>query len=354
MLYAFWHWRRPLPFLGLIAVLFLPWSGILTEDSGIVRRTVGVTPFIAMLAALPLAEGIARLQARGPVLHRAGYAVSFCVIAAIGWLSLNSYFGELSDTEPARYVFAPNLVAASRYMDDLPDDTLVYFYSDQWSINYETRRYLAPDIQGEDRSAAFGVGAVTYQTDRRQNVAYILMEPYLDGITEIERLYPGGTRYVGENDAEDKPPYFVAYNLPALQPGETPIAPLPTFVPTPTQTVPPGAADRDRQRQLAFTQFQRGLADYHDIHGSYPDNGGGIQTLCVFPEADIGCALNEVMEEIPKDPLEGDASIIGYFYSSNGETYTIYANRESDAYAACDERPEHVAHLRSVMCIHSP
>ena len=47
-------------------------------------------------------------------------------------------------------------VPASHYIDDEADGAFVYFLAGRWSFNYETRKYLAPDAEGEDRSREFG------------------------------------------------------------------------------------------------------------------------------------------------------------------------------------------------------
>jgi 4-amino-4-deoxy-L-arabinose transferase-like glycosyltransferase len=349
ILYALWQWRKPAGVLGLLMVLLLPWAGILSTGGGIIRRTIGVTPYLALLAGLPLAALIERTEHAGQAVRRGAYLVVGGLVIAIAVLDLQAYFGDFPDTDAGRYVFVPELVAASHYMDDLPDGTFVLFYSGRWSLNYETRRYLAPDIQGQDRSKEFG--RFSLEADRSRNVAFVFMDPYRNNLEEVERFYPGGTSVEGTTG--EGVPAFSAYYVPALGPGEEPPVPPPTPLPSPTEEILPGGEERDAVRAADMARIEEALAEYRREHGEYPDNGGGIQTLCAFKDSDVGCDLDEFLDPLPEDPL-GEETNNGYFYSSDGSFYTIFARRESEALPACAEHPQHLQHLSSLLCVHGP
>jgi hypothetical protein len=317
----------------------------------VVRRTVGVLPFITILIALPIGDLLHRVEGR-PRLQRGLIAGAIAVFALIVITDLHTYFGDFPDSDPAQYVFVPELVAASNYMDDLPNDTKVYFYSARWSVDYETRRYLAPDlVDPEDRSPDFSdLPAPDYQTDRSTNVAYVLLDPFFADLDEIQRLYPGGTVY---EERDGKKLLFAAYFLPGLKPGEEPPEPLPTFVPTPTTAPQPGGDVRDGTRQNDLSRIREALDEYYRDNGAYPDNGGGVQSLCAYVDNDAGCDLKDVLDPLPVDPL-GDSAKNGYFYSSDGTSYVVYAQRETEEFVACLEHPEHLAHFSSLLCVQGP
>jgi len=86
--------------------------------------------------------------------------------------------------------------------------------------------------------------------------------------------------------------------------------------------------------------------------GNYPNTNGGVQSLCVFRELDEGCALLDVAS-LPEDPL-GDAGVNGYFYASDGESYVLYAQRETDTFPPCDGHPEFLQHFDSLLCVRGP
>jgi len=124
--------------------------------------------------------------------------------------------------------------------------------------------------------------------------------------------------------------------------------------PTATAVSQAGAGDRDQVRSQDLTQLQAALAQYKTEHDDkYPSTGGGIQTLCVYKDNDKGCALEDVLSTLPVDPL-GNAAEDGYWYKSDGTSYTLYAQRESTAVPECPDHPQHLQKFKSLMCVLSP
>lgn len=138
---------------------------------------------------------------------------------------------------------------------------------------------------------------------------------------------------------------------PTFTPGPSPtVGPtVPTVSPTPM----PGGRDRDAIRVEDLQSLQFALQAYFADHDEFPNNEGTIQTLCVFTEFDAGCGLLEVFDELPSDPV-GDASTNGYWYASDGSTYTLYGQRESDSFPECLERPEFLVDFESLLCFSGP
>ena len=151
---------------------------------------------------------------------------------------------------------------------------------------------------------------------------------------------------------------------PELQPGLATATLGPTFTPGPSPTVGPtvptvsptpmpGGRDRDAIRVEDLQSLQFALQAYFADHDEFPNNEGTIQTLCVFTEFDVGCGLLEVFDELPADPV-GDASANGYWYASDGSTYTLYSQRESASFPECLEHPEFLVEIESLLCISGP
>ena len=117
------------------------------------------------------------------------------------------------------------------------------------------------------------------------------------------------------------------------------------------------AAGVMRQRDVARTQELEGIqqttAVYTAEGNALPNTNGDLQALCVFRELDAGCGLLEVLDQLPEDPL-GDAGVNGYFYVSDGATYIVYAQRETDAFPACDEHPEFLVQFDALLCVKGP
>ena len=327
------RWRRPASIAVLLLVLLVP-LGTFVTIQGTYRQTLGVVPFLALLAALPLALWWQQSARLVPRLRYTSYAAIVGVVGLISFLNLSFYFGEFPDSEVARVTFSPELTEAAEFISDLPEGHVVYFYSDRWSIDYEVFRYLAADRNGEDRSMAFG--EFSLEPDPEQNVAYVFMEPYKGRRDEVASRYPGGTEVDGGGS-------YVAYLLPRSR------APAPT-----PADVPAGIAGRQRDviRIQHLGEIQRTIATYAAEGNVLPSTNGDLQSLCVFRELDVGCAFRSVAD-LPEDPL-GDAGVNGYFYSSNGAAYTIYAQRETGAFPACDEHPEFLRQFEGLLCVMGP
>jgi hypothetical protein len=134
-------------------------------------------------------------------------------------------------------------------------------------------------------------------------------------------------------------------------PGPSPTAGL--IETTATQAAQVGGDARDQTRQQDLTAIQQVLEQYRLGHNGYPDTKGNIQTLCAFKEFDLGCKLEALLNPLPIDPL-GEQTANGYWYVSDGTTYTLYAQRESALLLECSDHPPFLHAFKSVVCVRSP
>lgn len=144
---------------------------------------------------------------------------------------------------------------------------------------------------------------------------------------------------------------------PSPTPGPTAtLGPTPTINPTEaaaTAIASVGAEGRDAVRNDDLSRIAGALAQYFDDNGEYPSTGGNVQTLCVFEDDDVGCALGEYLGDVPVDPLE-PAATEGYWYASDGSAYNVFAQRETDVFPECQTRPDHLAEFDSLLCVEGP
>lgn len=339
-----WRWRQLGAVAVLLIVIVIPFGSILTVN-GMFRRSLGMVPFLAALAAAPLALWWRRAERLSLPWRSASYAGIALIVAAVGFFNLNFYFTEFPNKEIVQFTFVGELTEASKYMNDLPDDAYVYFYSGRWSLFYETRLYLAPDVEGVDRSNEFGEFSLT--PTQPGPVVYVLLAPYLDQADEVARLYPGGT--LTESVRNDGVVNFRAYYLPSTEGVAEPPADV---TPEPTVVSAEGAAERDATRQQDFIVIAGALEQYKQEYGAYPDTGGQVQSFCVYPD-DAGCALEEVLDPIPQDPL-GDPGANGYWYAATKNEYRVYSKRETDTIPLCPEHPPHLGGFDSIYCVIGP
>ena len=125
-------------------------------------------------------------------------------------------------------------------------------------------------------------------------------------------------------------------DAPGGAPATTPVVPAEELL----------ARDVERLRELGL--LQGALAEYRERFGSYPNNGGGIQTLCAYERLDKGCDLKEVLDDgeegILADPVPGPNN--GYWYASDGQTYTIWMLHEGADNPGDPICPEVIPHLK--------
>jgi hypothetical protein len=134
------------------------------------------------------------------------------VLVVFALFNIGSYFPDYKDNF-ARFVFAEQDARAAEYMQAYPGHPYVYFFSGRWRLAYETNRFLAPDIKGEDRSTQFGPPQLNLVFDRSRDSLVILMPPYLDLGERLKSLYADATVYT-EGGGGDTEPLFIALFLP--------------------------------------------------------------------------------------------------------------------------------------------
>ncbi|MBI2866907.1 MAG: glycosyltransferase family 39 protein [Chloroflexi bacterium] len=194
-------------FAGVIPVFL-----VLTGEQ---RRLLATMPFIMLCIALGLdtslrvlAGGYQRLARVGPLQRiprlAGGAAAALGIAGFLAFFSFTNvtyYFKDWVTSYDVKWAYSYDLVRVIERLKTFDQDTYVYFYSERWSYDYETRRFLLPGMQGEDRSLEFGGdGGI----DRRHEgkVVYVFMGEYVRlGEQVLQRF----------QQAEPYEPYFEAH-----------------------------------------------------------------------------------------------------------------------------------------------
>ncbi len=216
-------WRGPVVSLGLLTVGLAPLAATVTNE-GAARRTLEMAPFLAAFAALgtlTLLDAVGRQHWRRSVV--AGALAVALVLPAVAQ-NIDAYFGHFAKSTNNRWVFAEDMAETSIFMRSLPPGQPVYFYSDRWSFNYETRQFLAPEVVGQDRSVEFGTPGLDVEPGAAVPV-FVFVGRYREQAAQAAAHYPGGETVVG-GPPDD--PTFVAYLPPS---SGTASSPSPRVVP---------------------------------------------------------------------------------------------------------------------------
>jgi hypothetical protein len=157
---------------------------------------------------------------------------------------------------------------------------------------------------------------------------------------------------VGESGTPVRQAYVAPTATPfGLQP--TP-RPRPTFAGVAAAQGSPD--DRDGKRRTDLLVLLDAANKLKARDGSYPTTKGYVQTLCAYKDIDIGCKVKETFTgDLPSDPL-GDPVKNGYWYSSDGQTVTLYAALENDIPddQKCQTNDAELKKKSSVICVKGP
>jgi hypothetical protein len=145
-----------------------------------------------------------------------GAAVAVGLFTSTAAIDVHRYFDTFGNSPDAHWVYVPELTEASEFLESLDREPkpYVYFYSYRWMFDYETRLFLAPGFEGEDRSVEFGfVDPPPLEADRSRDVVFLFLPPYQDLADEVVERYPGGT--LTEDFSREGEVLYRAYLLPA-------------------------------------------------------------------------------------------------------------------------------------------
>lgn len=116
----------------------------------------------------------------------------------------------------------------------------------------------------------------------------------------------------------------------------------PGVVETPTPGPVSAAVARARDQMRVSDLYRIGVAldQYRKDKGEFPSTDGNIQSGCNYADLDVLCKIKDYLDPIPSDPT-GDPVDNGYWYVSDGKTFTLIAGVDSPADgtpAMCEQR----------------
>jgi 4-amino-4-deoxy-L-arabinose transferase-like glycosyltransferase len=210
MLLGLWRRRGPPVALGITLVVVMPVAYVLSEG-GVARRAFVTLPFLAVFAGFGVVGLVHEAGRRRRTLRVPVAAALAAVLGLLAYQNLDDYFGKLPGSAAESFAFKRPMTDASFYMKRLPHDRHVYFYSVSASFTYEVRRFLAPDIVGEDRSREFGGNYSFVVANDGRVPVFVFMDAYEPDLPIVKRRYPGGQTVIGGSKSS---PSFLAYTAP--------------------------------------------------------------------------------------------------------------------------------------------
>ena len=76
-------------------------------------------------------------------------------------------------------------------MRALPREKPIYFYSSRWSVTYDTRKFLAPDLNARDASAEFSEShQLLWPPPANDGAVWVFLDSYQARARELQTLFP--------------------------------------------------------------------------------------------------------------------------------------------------------------------
>jgi hypothetical protein len=317
------YWYEAVPFFALLAARGAD-------------RAAGVLATIAGWARQAL-FGVDRRPTWAGVVVVYGFVLFFVITGTREWL-----VGDGADWNVDQM---PNQAKALKGYNGA-NDTLTQAIEDADLENALVMLETCPSWQ------CYGVAFSRNSPDLDGNIVYAKDIPLRN--QEVFALYPDRRVYQGVYRSGELRPYGTTPgSAEAKDLEEAPLAtavPSPTPQPTPTPDVA-AVARRDEKRRGDLTLIADALQEYFDTNGSYPLSPG-VTSLCVY-SWDVGCAVKDVLEPLPNDPVTGQF----YWYQSDGETFfNVFAKMEADPGPSecADPPPEHLANVTFLYCERGP
>lgn len=241
-----------------------------------------------------------------------GLVVSSGILAFVGLTAYSWTLGQRDLWRGQSFIFVPENVAALEGFNGT-DDRLLKLADEQGLSD----ALVFVDLCGPWQ--CYGSVAWTNSPDLGTDIVWVEAQGTDDDLRVLE-AFPDRSVYRADYRERTLEPATRAEIMAAVESAGTETSSPPTAPGTP--------AERDLQRQRDLAALEEVIREYEAQFGELPSNGGRRQTLCVYRHIDAGCALREVLPNLPTDPL-GNSTATGYWYVSDGETFVLIARLEA-------------------------
>lgn len=199
-----WQRRDALSNFSRAIVILMPLANVITIEA-FARRTMAMAPFLCVLAVLG-ALTLAKIRFGKPLI--------LALTAFIAFSAIRNYFVVFARDSQQAWIFCDQLTQTVQRLKSVPKSRPIYFYSARWSCTYDTRKFLAPDLNVADRSQEFGPQSAGFTPlPDHQKPLWVLLDAYQNRLGELQNAVPGGIVENGPISVVDSQPAFVLYDF---------------------------------------------------------------------------------------------------------------------------------------------
>ncbi len=181
---AFKNIKKEKNYFLLIWLFLALMMGILTESAPNAKRTLdAINPiFLLIGTALTFLE-------KGS--QKKYVYFSLILIAYSLLVNYKIYFQDYAQNRNVKNRFAFEIVTMCDYFNKNKNGLpYIYFYHPTTYFNYETRRFLCPQLLGEDRSKEYG--RFSLENKKKKNVSFVYTDSYKNILPDLIKKYPSG------------------------------------------------------------------------------------------------------------------------------------------------------------------
>ena len=198
--------REPLVQWSRWIVLLMPVAAVVTNE-GLARRPFALAPFLCILAvigAVELVRWARHFSGQRAFVARLMPGVVGTLLAAHAAMSWHAYFITFARAPTQSWIFCDELTTALAYMRSLPADRPIYFYSSRWSVTYDTRKFLAPDLNARDGSFEFSPEhQLLWPPPTENGAVWVLLDTYRARAPELQLQFPNAKMLVSAPSRAD-------------------------------------------------------------------------------------------------------------------------------------------------------
>ena len=316
---ALLRYRQRSYFLLLVLLVLGLGVGILSQPNGN-RAIVTLLP-VTVFAAVFLLEVWRWLRQAYPA-HQYWFNVALAaVLLFAGYSTYDSYLGP---DRRAQDGFFPETSIVGRYIHDVAADHMVYVAAGNWAA--DTLTYLSYQGDGdpfdlEYRYTKVARELLTFQPASDRGTVFIIKShPAGIEVGDILRTrFPSATSDKIFLDDDAKMLIADVILVPARG-GEG--ADFSAYF-------EPGAEERDAQRRKDLSDIAAVLFDYESRAGLFPTTGGSAAVGCAYTVLGQLCTFIDQLGPATLEDPRGLPLSYGYWYESDGSSFTIYASFES-------------------------
>lgn len=175
-------------FLLLSLILFI-FSSFLTYD-GTYRRTILSLPYLYFFMANAISYLIKKYK------HLVIYLFALILLSSAN--NLQTYFLKFAQSQNAKWVFTYDLQKTIIELKNINySNKDILFFSDRWSCNYETIKYLYPNLNCQDKSKEFGTFSLKGISSKN---IIVLMGDYIPYFNDFKYAFPKGKERIIYDD----------------------------------------------------------------------------------------------------------------------------------------------------------